>query len=102
MFSREVGHKQTVFHFLKNKVEQKPVVDKLRKKSEGVWILCTSVKKGKFLRKVETKKIVLKMSESKYRSDLPQLKEEKLFLVDGGLETHLVYHQGKYFYEHLS
>ena len=41
------------------------------------------------------------MSESKYRSDLPQLKEEKLFLVDGGLETHLVYHQGKYFYEHL-
>jgi hypothetical protein len=42
------------------------------------------------------------MSESKYRSDLPQLREEKLFLVDGGLETHLVYHQGKYFYEHLS
>jgi hypothetical protein len=54
------------------------------------------------LRKVETKKIVLKMSESKYRSDLPQLKEEKLFLVDGGLETHLVYHQGNYFNEHFS
>ena len=31
---------------------------------------------------------------SKYRLDLPQLKDEKLFLVDGGLETHLVFHRG--------
>ncbi len=33
--------------------------------------------------------------QEKYRQDLPQLKDgEKPFLVDGGLETHLVYHQG--------
>ncbi len=33
--------------------------------------------------------------QAKYRHDLPQLKDgEKPFLVDGGLETHLVYHQG--------
>ena len=32
---------------------------------------------------------------ARYRQDLPQLKDgEKLFLVDGGLETHLVFHQG--------
>jgi hypothetical protein len=36
-------------------------------------------------------------AQSKYRQDLPQLKEdEKPFLVDGGLETHLVYHQGNF------
>ena len=36
------------------------------------------------------------MSEPRYRHDLPQLKEGKLFLVDGGLETHLVFHEGIY------
>ena len=34
------------------------------------------------------------MFQPKYRHDLPQLNEEKLFLVDGGLETHLVFHKG--------
>jgi hypothetical protein len=34
---------------------------------------------------------------SKYRNNLPQLKEEKLFLVDGGLETFLYFNKGNYF-----
>ena len=39
------------------------------------------------------------MFQPKYRHDLPQLNEEKLFLVDGGLETHLVFHKGNdYFF----
>jgi hypothetical protein len=34
---------------------------------------------------------------AKYRHNLPQLKDkEKLYLVDGGLETHLVFHEGNF------